>query len=394
MSSELDYELKLLERLVSIDTDVTKKAGYKECANVIVDELRSLGIEPEVLDSSAVAGDGISRPNIVATIDFNADKTVGLVSHYDVVPPGNGWSYPPFKLTIVNEKAYGRGTVDDKGGIVISIGVVKELMRLGKRHKYNVMLIITPEEEVGGALGLGYVLKAGIKCDYAIIVDGGLEAVYVGASGIIHGEIAVKGVQGHAGYPHMALNPIPPLAKVINKFEEFVKMRESKLSFLNAPPESPKEKVWGRFSFTILRAGEKDNVIPGVAKAIFDMRLIPEEDMVKAEEELISFVNKLKEELGITIELSILERCRNYYTSLDEPFVREFLSAARSVYDEKLGLAAELGANDGRYFAKVGIPVITFGPIRKDTRFHGVDEFIYLDDIKRVKDVFVNFIQA
>jgi len=72
--------------------------------------------------------------------------------------------------------------------------------------------------------------------------------------------------------------------------------------------------------------------------------------------------------------------------------VTQFSRAADEAFRKRIPIAGELGGNDGHYFAKAGIPVISFGPIRDDCRFHGVDEFVYLRDIGLVKKTLVNFV--
>jgi len=86
----IDYELNLLGKLVSINTDVSKKTGYSECARLIADEMKAIGLKVDIYDPVAKTGDGKPRPNVVGALDAGAKKTIGLIAHYDVVPPGEG----------------------------------------------------------------------------------------------------------------------------------------------------------------------------------------------------------------------------------------------------------------------------------------------------------------
>jgi len=382
--------VKLLSDLVSIRSLTTTKEGYEEAADFLKEVLEEAGLEVKIYDGKEVVEDGLPRPNVVAFMDFGAEKTLMLNAHYDVVPPGEGWSYDPFKPIIMGGELHGRGSSDDKSGIVAAIWAANEL---GEGAKRNIMLAFTCDEEVGGRAGLGYLMnEVGLKPDEALIIDGGHEAIYVGASGVIFGKIATKGIQGHAGYPHKAKNPIYPLARAIVAMQEFVRFRESKLSKFRSPPNSPIPYVWGRFSVTVVKAGEKSNVIPGEAEASFDLRLLPEEDMENALSELRDFLARISEEIGWEVELREFEGGGNYYTEPDDPFVRGFSNATEKVLGEKLEYAAELGANDGRYVRGKGIPTLVFGPIAPDNRFHGVDEFVRIADIEMVKDVIVNYV--
>ena len=386
---EIQYELSLLKELVRIDTDVTKKTGYRECASLIKDMMEDLGLKVETFDPNLA--DGIKRPSVVGTLDVGSETTIGFVTHYDVVPAGDCWSRPPFELSIEGERAFGRGAADDKSAIAVTLGAIN-LVRDNVR--FNVKVLASPEEEIGGEWGIGYLMQGvGLKFDFGIIADSMPNIVSIGASGIVQGEIRVIGKQGHAGYPHRTINPVHELSKLINLFDKFIKKREDKLSSVDAPPGSPKKKVWGRLSFTMLGGGIKENVIPSEAWTRFDMRLLPEEDPEAAKKEMCDFFDDIKKELKGTLTLSFKATERGYLTPPTNPFVQDFVTATRRVFGYPLPIAASLGGDDGRFLASRGIPVVSYGAIGEDTNFHGIDEFVYLKDLKNVRDVFATFIQ-
>ncbi len=386
----LDYELDLLARLVGVNTDATVKTGYLDCARIIVNEAKRLGLEVEVYDSKDLAGDGKPRPNVIAELNVGAKSSVALVTHYDVVPPGEGWMTNPFKLEVIGDKAYGRGACDDKGAIAAALGALRLLKG---EASVNVKFVASPDEEVGGTFGVGYLLNQGIlKCDEAIILDASIDFVSIGASGIVHGGIVVRGVQGHAAYPHIVVNPINGLINLLNRLSRYTSVRAAKTSKLPAPPGSPLPKVWGRFSITMLKAGEKENVIPGEAMAKFDLRVLPDEDVEDALTEFKAFFLAVKQEAGVEAELVDLKLSRGYYVDPEAPLVKRFREAASRAYGADLPVAGELGANDGRFFAAKNIPVVCFGCIRKESRPHGVNEYVYLKDLAIVRDSLINFL--
>ncbi len=386
----LDYELELLGDLVALDTDATKKTNYIECANIISQRMRELGMRIEVLDPKDLVGDGLSRPNVIGTLDMGADETIGLVTHYDVVPPGEGWTKPPFKLTIEGGKAFGRGVADDKSSIAAALGALK---KVGKYARLNVKLIASPEEEIGGRWGIGYVMDHyKTRFDMGVVIDSMPNFVSIGASGVAWGEVRVFGKQGHAGYSHLADNAIPKLMRLIDEFGAFARRRENKFSTIDAPPGSPKKKVWGRLTFTMLGGGEKDNIVPGEAWARFDMRIIPEESSREAVGEMEQFFGEAKRKLGIEAKLTFNEIHEAYLTQPSSPVVRRFSDATAAVFGSPLPIAASLGGDDGNFLSAKGIPVISFGAIAEDCHFHGVDEFVRLTDLENVRDVLVKLI--
>ncbi len=385
----LDYEVGLLSRLVAVNTESVPKKGYMECASLIVEEAENNALAAEIVDGEKGAKDGLSRPNVIVSLDSGSDTTLLLESHFDVVPPGTGWKYPPFKLTVENGKAYGRGTADNKAGIVAAMGALRQLRK--EELDVNLKLVAGVDEEIGGRYGVDYVMSDwGLKGDAALIVDAGPEGLFLGASGIIWGKVTVKGKQGHAGYPFKAKNAIDEAMRLLAEFENYRKLVEKKESILHAPPGSPRDFVWGRYSVTMVRAGEKENVIPGTCEVRFDRRLLPEEPLEQAENELMDFFQKAVEKTGCEASLELVNRQQGYHTPKDLVFVQTVSENIMKTTGQSLPYAAELGGNDGSFFAKNGIPVVCYGTIRADTRYHGVDEFVYLEDMKNTRDLIVN----
>lgn len=387
--TSLEYEINLLSKMVEINTDSVSKKGYDKCASLIIEEAERNSLDVEVIDGEKGAKDGLSRPNVIVTLNAGSDVTLFLESHFDIVPPGPNWTYPPFKLTIKDGKAYGRGAADNKSGIVAAIGAMRQLKK--EKLDINLKLIAGVDEEIGGRYGVNYVLSDyGLKGDAALILDAGPERLYLGASGIIWGIITIQGKQGHAGYPFKAKNAIEEAIKLLGALEPYKNAVEKKESILHSPPEAPRQRIWGRYTVTMIKAGEKENVIPGTCEVRFDRRLLPEEPVEQAEKELRDFFQKAVEKTGCKASLKLTNKLQGYYTSKDLVFVQTVSENIEKTVGQSLPLAAELGGNDGSFFAENGIPVICYGTIRSDTHYHGVDEFVYLEDIKNTRNLIVN----
>ena len=385
----LDYELSLLSRMVEIDTESVSKKGYDKCAALIVEEAEKNSLDAEIIDGERGAKDGISRPNVVVTLDSGSDVTLLLESHFDIVPPGPNWTHPPFKLTVEEGKAYGRGSADNKSGIAAAIGAMRQLAK--DDLDINLKLVAGVDEEIGGQYGVDYVMSDyGLKGEAALVVDAGIERLYLGASGVLWGKIQIEGKQGHAGYPFKATNAIDETMRLLDALDAYKRLVDGKESSLQAPPEAPRPFVWGRFSVTMIRGGEKENVIPGACEIRFDRRLLPEEPLEQAETELQNSFEKACNDAKCHASLEITNRLPGYHTAEDLPFVRTVSKTIAKTIGQKLPYAAELGGNDGSFFAKNGIPVLCYGTIRADTCYHGIDEFVYLDDVKIIRDLIIN----
>lgn len=385
----LEYEIDLLSRLVEINTESNLKKGYDDCASIIIEEAQKNSLDYLVINGENGAKDGISRPNVIVSINSNSDTTLLIESHFDIVPPGKGWKLNPFQLTVSDEKAYGRGSADNKSGIAAAMGAFRQLSK--EELDINLKLVAGVDEEIGGKYGIDYVMSDyKLQGNAALIVDAGPESLYLGASGIIWGKINVKGKQGHAGYPFKAKNAIDETIRLLSEFEKYQKKVENKRSVLKAPPNSPNDFVWGRYSVTMFKGGEKENVIPGECEARFDRRLLPEENIHQAEKELVNFFKDTCDRIGIEASLELTNKQQGYSTKKDLVFVKTISDLLKKQTGNYLPLAAELGGNDGTFFAKNDIPVVCYGPIRADTRYHGIDEFVYLKDIKTIRDLIIN----
>ncbi len=387
--TSLEYEINLLSKMVEINTDSVSKKEYDRCASLIIEEAKRNSLDTEIINGEEGAKDGLSRPNVIISIDTGSDVTLLLESHFDIVPPGPNWTYPPFKLKVEDGKAYGRGAADNKSGIAAAFGALRLLRK--EKSDINLKLVAGVDEEIGGRYGVDYVMSDyGLKGDAALILDSGPERLYLGASGIIWGKITVEGKQGHAGYPFKAKNAIDEAVKLLAALEPYKSAVEKKESVLHSPPEAPRPFVWGRHTVTMIKAGEKENVIPGTCEVRFDRRLLPEESPELAEKELRGFFLKAVEKTGCKASLEITTKLPGYHTPRESVFVQTVSENIKKTIGHSLPFAGELGGNDGSFFAKNGIPVVCYGTIRADTRYHGVDEFVYLEDMKNARDLIVN----
>ncbi|MCW4055835.1 MAG: ArgE/DapE family deacylase [Candidatus Bathyarchaeota archaeon] len=388
--SSLDHEVSFLSKMVEVDTDSVSKKGYDKCASIIMEEAQRRKLDVEVIDGEKGAKDGLYRPNVIVTLDSGSEVTLLLESHFDIVPPGEGWKVPPFRLTVKDGKAYGRGTADNKAGIAAAMGAMAQLKK-EENLDVNIKLLAGVDEEIGGRYGVDYVMTdCKLGGDAGLIVDAGSERLYLGASGILWGKIVAEGKQGHAGYPFKSKNAIDETLKLLAALEPYKTTVEKKESLLYAPPEAPRKFVWGRYTVTMIHGGEKENVIPGTCEARFDRRLLPEESAEEAEKELRDYFQRAVEKAGCKASLEITNKLPGYHTPESLVFVQTVAENIKKATGQRLPLAGELGGNDGSFFAKNGIPVVCYGTIRADTCYHGLDEFVHLEDIRKVRDLIIN----
>ncbi len=384
---------QFLMDLVRLDTNAVERKNYWKAAEIIEAKARELGLKTHIHAHKDERGE---VPNIIAWADVGAEKNLVLLSHYDVVPAKGPWklgdrTFDPFDPVRVDGRIYGRGAADDKSAIVLSLSVAKKVLERG-RGRYNPVVVVVGDEEVGGtgvfAVAEEGFQEAGVRPDRVVVIDAAPDFVGIGASGVVHGAITVKGRGGHAGRPFVAKNPVHLAVKLADELlTGFSQQHASRTSVVPSPPGSPVPRLWGRFSITIMRAGEKHNVIPNEATLGFDLRFIPDDDKEEVIERFRAAVCAAALKLGAKVELEI-EKTLNpgWMTHPDHEFVREVLDSYEKYFGERR-IAGSLGGNDGFVFARRGIPTVSVGTIEVESRAHADLENVKEDIVVRVRDL-------
>ncbi|MEB3860516.1 MAG: M20/M25/M40 family metallo-hydrolase, partial [Desulfurococcales archaeon] len=180
--------VELLSSLVSIDTTndplrgrhVSEREGRE-----VLGELKRHGFEGELMVNSGF-------PLIMSVMGSGSPVTL-FMAHFDVVPPGPGWEGDPFSLRIQGDRAYGRGSADDKSN-VSSIALALSSATVGRG---TVIVAFTGDEEIGGRHGAGFLaeyLKAkGLWPDHVVNGDGFLSSVITRRRNVFTARIEVEG---------------------------------------------------------------------------------------------------------------------------------------------------------------------------------------------------------
>jgi len=371
--------------LIRFNTDSVTKSNYTECADFIHRTALDLGLQSEIFTTTTEGNKPC--PNVVITKPGQPNgSTILLVTHFDVVPAGDGWDFDPFTPFERDGKIFGRGASDDKGAIAAALAALVEM----KNPLNTFKLLVTSDEEVGG-LGIEYLFKdVRIPGDFAIVLDSGPEQLTIGASGILFGSLKVFGKQGHTGYPFRAKNAIDEARKMLNIIDRYRSMISSRNSRYLAPPGSPHKFVYPRITVSIIRAGTKENIIPGECELRFDRRLYPEENYEEVERELLDFIDTEAKKIGLKYEYKRIAALNGYATDLDLPLIKKAQAIASQVAGRDMQVGADLGGNDGHIIIDL-MPVICFGQIRGDTNYHGLNEFVHIEDLALTKNFVLGF---
>lgn len=140
--------------------------GNKDCLEYVLSVAKDLGFRTVNLDGYcgyAEVGEG--------------DEIVGIIGHLDVVPEGDGWKYPPYSGALAEDAIWGRGTIDDKGPIIISLFAIKALMDEGHTFNKRVRVIFGCNEETG-SLCMEHYLKVDEPISYGVSPDSNFPVIF------------------------------------------------------------------------------------------------------------------------------------------------------------------------------------------------------------------------
>jgi len=422
---------QLCSELIRIDsTNRGNGEGHeRHAAEYVAGRLAEVGVESELFESAP------GRTSVVARIEgADPSRDAMLIhGHLDVVPADAAdWQKHPFSGEIADDGCvWGRGAVDMKDMDAMTLAVVRERMRSGRKPPRDIVLAFVADEEAGGAFGARWLVENKPEmfegCTEAISEVGGFSYTLDNGRRLYLIETAQKGiawmkltVTGRAGHGSMtaADNAVTELCEAVARLgrHEFpVRLSKTVRRFLEEiadatgiefDPDDPEAAVArlgaiGRLvgatlrdtaNPTQLQAGYKVNVIPGQATAYVDGRFLP-----GSQEE---FEQTVATVLGPRVQREWVWHDQALETTFDGALIDAMSAAIRAEDPDGRPIPYMLsGGTDGKSFARLGMRIFGFSPLRlpKDLdftgMFHGVDERVPVDGLTfgvRVLDRFLD----
>ncbi|HKC81098.1 MAG TPA: M20/M25/M40 family metallo-hydrolase [Gemmatimonadaceae bacterium] len=383
------------------------------------------GIEAQILDTVEL---GPNRANLYARLRGNGSKkAIALVHHMDVVPASPAsWSVDPFSGVIKDGYIWGRGTLDMKGSGIAQLMALIALKRSGVPLTRDIVYIGNADEELTSTGGLTFVSKhADLLKDVEYLITEGSDNLVENGKVVYFGigvaekrtfwqRLTVNGVPSHGSRP-TKLNPVPRLVAALYKISQFEtplrvtpgvqkffrdiahtypEPQRRWLSDVTAALNDPKAREWilsdvswnaflrNTISLTGLAGSNKTNVIPAVATADIDVRLLPDQDAGE-------FLKKLQGVVGDTaVHFTTLLAPK---TPLESPIETDLFHAIERAAREREPSAfvttpMETAATDRPTYRKLGITTYGFNPFlvpRAETQrgMHGNDERLSVDNV-------------
>jgi len=385
--------ISLVSGLIEIPTVNPPGENYEEIVGLLERECKKLGlvtrkyITPKpILDKYKISG-GSKRISLVADLNAGHKKVFHINSHYDVVPATDKWKTDPFKAVVKGGRVYGRGSEDMKGNIASVLFALKALRDCGVKPKINIQLSFTPDEEIGGRTGLGYLVSKGlVKADYAMSEGCSGNRVSIGNKGILWAEVEVIGKSAHGSMPHKGVNSFERMNMLVNELEKLknkISAKKTKYNMRDAVSKSP-SFVMGGF----IEGGCKVNVIPGVTKFSIDRRLIPEENINAAKKEIEAVIKKFNSRYKDSkVNIDFVSQGSPVVSGNDEEFFKAAAESIKFVTGKKADFSVMPGATDMRYFMQKGVPSLGYSASGGE-KWHSDNEFVYISSLVNTAEVF------
>jgi glutamate carboxypeptidase len=329
--------LGLLERLVKCESPSHDKAAVDRAGKIVASEWRKRGAKVNLLRQAA-------RGNHVrAEVFLGKGRPAGqimVLGHIDTVYPLGTIRKMPFRVS--GGRAWGPGTFDMKGGIVLALAAVDALRALGAGPQKRIVFLWTSDEEIGSETSRAAIESEARKSDAVLVLepsfgrDGRLKTARKGVGGA---EIVVTGRSAHAGIdPERGVNAVHELALQIER-----------LIRLN----NPRREI--TVQATVIEGGTVTNVVPAHARAKVDIRYARMADAREIDRKLRGLKPILK---GARVEV---RRGSNRPPLERTAAVRALFQRAQMLMREMglpLGEAATGGGSDGNFTAALGVPTL------------------------------------
>ncbi len=366
-------ELKLAKDLIRKPSVTPNDAG---AINLLAKNLKSIGFKCKLINFKNVK-------NLYAKLGKNSPNFC-YAGHTDVVPPGNikEWTVNPFKPTVKNNRLIGRGANDMKASIACFVAAASKFKNENKNFKGSISLLITGDEEGIAINGtkrvVKYLKRKREKINFCIVGEPTNpnklgEMIKIGRRGSLTGRLTIIGSQGHVAYPHRANNPSSALIKILKKIKE-LKFDKGTKNFQPSNLEVIKINI----------DNNADNVIPGSAEAVFNIRFNDRHSS-----------GSLKRKLNNVFKsLSKSNKCRfkiKYETSgeafLTKPNKTTFMiqNTIKKITGIKPKLSTSGGTSDARFLKNI-TPCLEFGLVGKT--MHKIDESVSVSDLRKLTNIY------
>jgi acetylornithine deacetylase/succinyl-diaminopimelate desuccinylase family protein len=393
IDAHFDEEVRFLQQLVRVPTD-TPPGNNAPHAERTAELLRAFGYEAEkhAVPAAEVKAAGLeSITNLVVRRRYGAGRTIALNAHGDVVPPGEGWKHDPYGGEVEGGFLYGRAAAVSKSDFASFTFATRALESLGAQLAGTVELHFTYDEEFGGELGPGWLLKQGITKPDLLLAAGFSYQVVVAHNGCLQMEVTVHGEMSHAAIPDSGVDALQGATHILDA-----------LYALNAEYRKTTSKVEGithpYLNVGWIAGGTNTNVVPGKVVFKLDRRMIPEEDPAQVEASIRQTIADAARSFapprggsGIRVDVRRLLLARAMVPLAgNAPLVQALQKHGQAVFGEPIPAVGTPLYTDVRLYTEAGIPGVIYGAGPRtvlESNAKRADERLDLEDLRKATKV-------
>ena len=380
--------------LIRIPTINPPGEAYEECARFIGDRLQQC-----TLDVEYHAADGLPehtprhpRINVVGVRrGRSARPALHLNGHFDVVPPGAGWTVDPFAGLVRDGRIYGRGACDMKAGLAAAVYAVEAIRRAGIQLERTVEISGTVDEESGGFAGVALLAQRGriarSRQDYVIIPEPfHVDRICIGHRGVYWFELMTHGRIAHGSMPFLGVNAVAHMAMILERIErELIPSLASRTTAMPVVPDLARHPT---LNINGIGGGQQVDglqtpCVADVCRAVFDRRFLVEEGFDAVKAEIRSLLDRAAADIpGLACDLRDLMVVHPVRTPEESPLVNTLESSIERVTGRKAARVASPGTYDHKHVDRIaGIPhCVAYGPGILDLA-HQPDEWCGVEDL-------------
>ena len=387
VNAHFDEEVRFLQALIRVPTP-TPPGDNAPHAERTAQLLQAFGFEAEKhpVPAAEVQAYGLqSLTNLIVRRNYGPGITIALNAHGDVVPPGEGWTQDPYGGAIVDGHIYGRASAVSKSDFASFTFAVRALEALDIPLHGSVELHFTYDEEFGGEMGPGWLLRNKLTNPDLLIAAGFSYEVVTAHNGCLQMEVTVHGKQAHAAIPESGVDALQGAVQILNA-----------LYAQNALYKSITSKVAGishpYLNVGRIEGGTNTNVVPGKVMFKLDRRMIPEENPVEVEAAIRQVIaNAARACPGISVDIKRL-LLANAMKPLagNQPLVDAIQKHGQAVFGEPIPAMGTPLYTDVRLYAEAGIPGVIYGAGPRtvlESNAKRADERLALEDLRRATQV-------
>jgi len=388
IAAHFDEQVRFLQELVRVPTD-TPPGDNAPHAERTAELLAGFGLEAEAhpVPAADVHAQGMqSITNLIVRRRYaDGGRVIALNAHGDVVPPGDGWTHDPYAGEVADGRLYGRAAAVSKSDFATYTFALRALESLGAPLKGGVELHFTYDEEFGGELGPGWLLRKGLTGANLLIAAGFSYEVVTAHNGCLQMEVTVHGRMAHAAIPHTGVDALQAAVHILQALYE-----------RNVHYQGITSKVPGithpYLNVGRIEGGTNTNVVPGKVVLRLDRRMIPEEKPAEVEAEVRRVIAEAAAARpGVTVDVRRLLLAHPLQPLPgNRPLVEALQRHGQAVFGEAIPTSGTPLYTDVRLYCAEGIPAVIYGAGPRtvlESNAKRADEHVELADLQRATRV-------